>query len=179
MRCWKRRCRKRSDLSYASSHEGRFLVCWLQAHHGKRGIMRRDIRLGFSLVLVLTVAGMAFAQLSLGPGGAVAAAPSAQPGAADNAASKETCLGCHGPFDKLTGSANYQAPSGERISPHRYVPHSAREAKAVPECSNCHEPHPVPPTTSSPSALPKPEVQWCYTACHHKNTFQLCKDCHK
>ena len=104
--------------------------------------------------------------------------PSAQPSAPAPAASKEACLNCHGPFDKLVANVNYQAPSGEKITPHRYVPHSAKEAKAIPECSNCHEPHPVPPAANA-AALPKPDVQWCYTACHHKNTFQLCKDCHK
>jgi hypothetical protein len=141
--------------------------------------MKRDVGLKLFFIVVFTAAGMVFAQLSLFPAGAAGASPSAQPGPTENAASKETCLGCHGPFDKLAGSANYQAPSGEKISPHRYVPHNSRDAKAIPECSNCHEPHPVPPTTSSLAALPKPEVQWCYTACHHKNTFQPCKDCHK
>ncbi|HME45699.1 MAG TPA: hypothetical protein VKF36_21590 [Syntrophorhabdales bacterium] len=141
--------------------------------------MKRDVGLKLFFIVVSTAAGMVFIQLSLFLAGAAGASPSAQPSPPENAASKGTCLGCHGPFDKLVGSANYQAPSGEKISPHRYVPHNARETKAIPECSNCHEPHPVPPTTSGLAALPKPEVQWCYTACHHKNTFQPCKDCHK
>jgi len=108
-----------------------------------------------------------------------AATASAQPAGLANATSKEACLDCHGPFDKLVAAANYQAPSGEKITPHRYVPHGAREAKAIPECSNCHEPHPVPPPSTGFVSQSKPDVQWCYTACHHKNTFQPCKDCHK
>ena len=114
---------------------------------------------------------------------AAAAAPAAaaQKAASSPAvASKEDCLRCHGPFDKLAGgSANYVAPSGEKIVPHRFVPHNSKEAKAIPGCNNCHEPHPVPPAATALAALPKPDVQWCYTACHHKNNFTLCKDCHK
>lgn len=96
------------------------------------------------------------------------------------AASKEACLDCHGPFDKLAAAtASYMAPSGEKITPHRYVPHNSKEAKGIPECSNCHQPHPVPPGASDLAALAKPDIQWCYTTCHHKNNFEPCKDCHK
>jgi len=94
--------------------------------------------------------------------------------------SKDVCLNCHGPFDKLAAAtSNYKAPSGEVITPHRYVPHDSKEAKGIPECSNCHQPHPAEPTASDLATLPKPDVQWCYTACHHKNNFEPCKDCHK
>jgi hypothetical protein len=117
---------------------------------------------------------MVSTSLSLPRNGVAAESPA--PAAA---VSKEACLNCHGPFDKLVANVNYQAPSGEKIAPHRYVPHTAKEAKAIPECSNCHEPHPVPPVAGGVATLPKPDVQWCYTTCHHKNTFQLCKDCHK
>ncbi|HVP80464.1 MAG TPA: hypothetical protein VMV04_21480 [Thermodesulfobacteriota bacterium] len=96
------------------------------------------------------------------------------------ATSKEACLGCHGPFDKLAAATTgYVAPSGEKITPHRYVPHSSKEAKGIPECSNCHQPHPAEPTASDLAALAKPDVQWCYTTCHHRNNFEPCKDCHK
>jgi hypothetical protein len=90
----------------------------------------------------------------------------------------EACLKCHGPFDKLAGTAaRCLAPSGEKINPHMYVPHASREAH--PQCTNCHEPHPLPPKAADSAAQPKPGVQWCYTACHHKNTFEPCKNCHK
>ena len=94
--------------------------------------------------------------------------------------SKEACLNCHGPFDKLAAApASYTAPSGEKITPHRYVPHSSKEARGIPECSNCHQRHPAEPTASDLAALAKPDIQWCYTTCHHKNNFEPCKDCHK
>jgi hypothetical protein len=130
-------------------------------------MMKRDVLFACIVAIMFVAAGMVSMEVGLIPAGA---AP---------AAAKDACLNCHGPFDKLVANVNYQAPSGEKISPHRYVPHSAKEAKAIPECSNCHEPHPVPPSASNVAALPKPDVQWCYTTCHHKNTFQLCKDCHK
>ena len=98
----------------------------------------------------------------------------------DTATSKEACLNCHGPFDKLaSAAASYVAPSGEKITPHRFVPHDSKGAKGIPECSNCHQPHPAEPTASDLAALAKPDVQWCYATCHHKNTFESCKDCHK
>jgi hypothetical protein len=140
--------------------------------------MKRGVLFACIVVLVCVVAGMVSTEFSLLRTGAAAAPPAAQSSVPTNAASKEACLNCHGPFDKLVANVNYQAPSGERISPHRYVPHSAKEAKAIPECSNCHEPHPV-PAASNVATLSKPDVQWCYTTCHHKNTFQPCKDCHK
>ncbi len=96
------------------------------------------------------------------------------------AVSKDTCLDCHGPYDKLVAATStYVAPSEEKITPHQYVPHASKEAKAILDCSNCHQSHPVPPTASDLAALPKPDVQWCYTTCHHENDFTPCKKCHK
>ncbi len=88
--------------------------------------------------------------------------------------SKDACLVCHGPFDKLTdATANYTFPSGEKTSPHRYVTH---DSKDIPECSNCHKPHPVPLT--SKEGLPKANGEWCYS-CHHVKNLQQCVTCHK
>ncbi len=96
------------------------------------------------------------------------------------AVSKEVCLKCHGPYEKLAGApAAYAAPGGERINPHVYVPHTDREATGVPECTSCHEPHAIPPDAARIKAQPRPDVEWCYTACHHSNDFQPCKNCHK
>jgi len=93
---------------------------------------------------------------------------------------KDECLGCHGPFDKLaTAAPGYVAPSGEKIRPHYYVPHTSKEAKAVPECSNCHQSHPNPPTAADIKAMGKPGVDWCYSTCHHENDFVPCTKCHK
>ena len=116
-----------------------------------------------------------------GTAGAAAATPAGAPQSAvpATATPKEACLNCHGPFDKLaTANAKYVAPSGEKITPHRFVPHDSKDAKAIPGCDNCHATHPLPPTTAAIAALPKPDVQWCYT-CHHKNNFVSCKECHK
>ena len=87
--------------------------------------------------------------------------------------SNETCLGCHGPYEKLiSATANYKMPrGGEKMSPHVYEPHNTKD---IPECINCHKPHPVPLT--SKEGLPKPNVDWCY-ACHHTGTL-TCGGCH-
>jgi hypothetical protein len=93
-------------------------------------------------------------------------------------ASKDLCLDCHGPFDDLAKStAGYVAASGEKGTPHRYIPHVKKDPGAIPECSNCHQPHPVPPP--SPTAAPKASVDWCFSACHHDNNFKSCKECHQ
>ncbi len=104
--------------------------------------------------------------------------PSATATTASTAAgsSKDACLECHGPFDKLvSATANYNAwQGGEKTSPHRYVPH---DSKDIPECSNCHkQAHPLSPTAADISAMPKPNPQWCYT-CHHAGVLQ-CGTCH-
>jgi hypothetical protein len=91
----------------------------------------------------------------------------------------DVCLKCHGPFEKLIErTARFVAPSGETISPHRYVPHDSKEASALPHCDNCHKAHPVPPAVSDVAALPKPNVEWCYSKCHHTKDFTPCKTCH-
>ena len=96
-------------------------------------------------------------------------------------AGKDVCLGCHGPFDELIErTAKYVAPSGETTSPHRYLPHkeTAKEARSLPDCGNCHQTHPVPPAPSDLAALPKPKVEWCYKKCHHTKDFTPCMTCH-
>lgn len=94
--------------------------------------------------------------------------------------SKEACLGCHGPYEKLASlPPTYLAPSGEKINPHMYVPHETKQAKAIPECTDCHDPHSLPPDSSQTPAVAPPQVLWCYTSCHHTNSFKACKDCHK
>lgn len=103
------------------------------------------------------------------------AAP-ASPRAADN-----NCLACHAPFDKLieTSGKKYVAPSGEKTSPHRYVPHNSKKEEDIPECSHCHTAHPVdPPPAPGSIDLSKVGVQWCYDACHHEKNLQSCKECH-
>jgi len=102
-----------------------------------------------------------------------ASAPAATPTKAD-------CLGCHGPFDKLVeASGNYVAPSGEKISPHRFVPHDSKKDEDIPECTKCHVAHPLDPLPALGSVdLSKVNVQWCYDSCHHEKNFTSCKECH-
>jgi hypothetical protein len=86
------------------------------------------------------------------------------------------CLDCHGPFDKLAeATANYQAPSGEIVTPHQYVPHE--EKKDIPECTECHKPHEIPLVDKSTVVKPN-NLDYCYQSCHHSNNFQPCSTCH-
>jgi predicted CXXCH cytochrome family protein len=88
--------------------------------------------------------------------------------------SKNACLDCHGPFDKLTSAtANYTFPGGEKTTPHRYVDH---DSKNIPDCSNCHKPHPVPLTSTK--GLAKANAEWCFS-CHHAKVLDKCVTCHK
>ena len=92
--------------------------------------------------------------------------------------SKNTCLGCHGPYEKIiAATVDYKMLSGDQeimSNPHRYVPHNSKDAKNIPECSNCHKPHPVPLT--SKEGMPKPNTKLCY-GCHHAKVLQ-CGTCH-
>ena len=102
--------------------------------------------------------------------------PPSQPAAAMG---KDACLACHGPFDKLSGLAPmYTTDAGEKINPHRYVPHDQKDAASVLECTSCHMPHPLPPSAADIAAESKTDVTWCYSACHHQNNFTPCKACH-
>lgn len=93
---------------------------------------------------------------------------------------KSECLGCHGPFDKMTKeTGKYTAPSGEKISPHRFVPHDSTKDEDIPECTNCHVAHPFdPPPAHGSVDLSKVDVKWCYDSCHHEKNFTSCKQCH-
>jgi hypothetical protein len=75
------------------------------------------------------------------------AAP-AQSGLVDEASAK--CLECHGPFEELIAKpgtfaiSDYKGDS--KLNPHRYVPHKSKD---IPACANCHEVHPVPPSSGA------------------------------
>ena len=106
--------------------------------------------------------------------------PNAPAAAQSPTVAKSTCLSCHGPFDKLIeGTGNYIAPSGEKISPHRYVPHDSKKDEDVPECTNCHAAHSLDPLPT-PGSIDKSklDVKWCYDSCHHEKNFTSCKECH-
>ncbi len=92
------------------------------------------------------------------------------------------CLTCHGPFDKLAeSSANYVAPSGEKGTPHRYVPHKSKTEEDVPDCTKCHTKHPLDPLPAKGAIdVSKVGVKWCYDQCHHEKNLKSCKEqeCH-
>jgi hypothetical protein len=90
------------------------------------------------------------------------------------------CLRCHAPFDKIIeASAKYVAPSGEKGSPHRYVPHDSKQEADIPECSHCHTAHPLDPLPAKGSIdMSKVGVKWCYDTCHHEKDLKSCKECH-
>jgi hypothetical protein len=99
--------------------------------------------------------------------------PSAPTGGGNASAA---CLECHGPFEKLASAPPYfVAPSGEKINPHRFVPH---DLKDIPDCVSCHKAHSATPTSAELAALPKPNVNTCFE-CHHKRDFVNCQSCHK
>jgi cytochrome c553 len=86
------------------------------------------------------------------------------------------CLDCHGPYDKLAqDTAKYQAPSGEIVTPHQYVPHE--EKKDIPKCTECHKPHEIPLQDKSTVAKPN-DLDFCYASCHHAQNLQPCSNCH-
>ena len=89
---------------------------------------------------------------------------------------KDQCLACHGPYEKIReATAGFKTPSEETVTPHQYVPHV--DKKDIPECSNCHKPHPMPPQDKSQVVKPK-DIEWCYTSCHHAFNLQPCTNCH-
>jgi hypothetical protein len=94
---------------------------------------------------------------------------------ADSKIDKEKCLGCHGPYEKIIkATAEWKAPSGETLSPHRYVPHDSQD---IPQCTECHTQHEIP--LKDKSAVVKPQdVQFCFEGCHHMRNLQPCKNCH-
>jgi hypothetical protein len=149
------------------------------ANPDSRKIMRN--RLAFILTGIMTgvfifVAAETRSTLNTAPqaGSTVLAAQ------ADAKPSQAECLSCHGPFDKLTSVTDkYTAPSGEKISPHRFVPHDSTKDEDVPECTNCHTAHPLDPLPTHGSVdLSKVDVKWCYETCHHEKNFTSCKQCH-
>lgn len=115
-----------------------------------------------------------------GVAAAVFADQSPLPAASPKAEStKDACLACHGPFSALAErTRGFEAPSGEKTTPHRNVPHQSSEPGIVPECENCHQKHPVPHPAADQSAREKPKIEYCYGTCHHTKEFTPCKACH-
>jgi hypothetical protein len=88
------------------------------------------------------------------------------------------CLACHS-YDKIRQStAKYKMPSGERVTPHQYLPHDDMENGKIPDCTDCHVAHPVPLVDKSTVVKPK-NITFCYTACHHMKNLAACSICHR
>ena len=90
------------------------------------------------------------------------------------------CLACHGSYDKIREStAKYKASSGEVVTPHQYVPHKAKgeEKPEIPDCTECHEEHPMSLTDKSKVVKPK-DIEFCFSACHHMSNLDNCNKCH-
>ncbi len=99
--------------------------------------------------------------------------------AANEAAKGPTaCLTCHGgSFDKLASKEpSFKASSGEMINPHRFIPHNEKKVENVPDCTDCHSTHPIPP--KGKIDLSKVNVDTCFLACHHQQNFERCNTCH-
>ncbi len=96
--------------------------------------------------------------------------------------SSDFCLACHGPYDKVVkASANYIIPdrSGSTVNPHTTIDMSASKphasGKGVPECTNCHKPHPQPLVSTKDVAIANGD--FCFS-CHHQRNFTPCSECH-
>ena len=90
---------------------------------------------------IITLAAAAAVLMMLSPAPEVQAAETMKP---------EQCLMCHGgSFDALREQTkNWKDEFGSPVQPHQYLdpnaanPHAG--AKVVPECTGCHQAHPIP-----------------------------------
>ncbi len=109
-------------------------------------------------------------------------APTVGPTAAASpaAAGSAVCLGCHVWADVMKKSADYTSPDGVKVNPHTFIDTSASKphstGKGIPDCTNCHTAHPLPPPPAS--QIPKGDVEYCFSACHHQRNFTPCTQCH-
>lgn len=129
-----------------------------------------------AVLTALVVGSFSFVAAASAQGSGNGAGPQAPTNSGGDGNQSAACLECHGPFEKLSSAPPFfVAPSGEKINPHRYVPHDLKE---VPDCVSCHKPHSAEPTAAEIAALPKPNVTSCFE-CHHRKNFETCQHCHK
>lgn len=99
------------------------------------------------------------------------AAPAAQ------TADPQACLACHGgSLEALADKTkDYKDEWGDPVNPHVYIDRSAKNPhqgkKILPECTKCHEAHPVPPKPGM--KVKTADVSYCF-GCHHMETFEPC-----
>ena len=111
---------------------------------------------------IITLAAAAAVLMMLSPAPEVQAAETMKP---------EQCLMCHGgSFDALREQTkNWKDEFGSPVQPHQYLdpnaanPHAG--AKVVPDCTGCHQAHPIPVPTVDVLRVPShgefPKVQRC------------------
>ncbi len=138
----------------------------------------RWLATGLLLIFTLALAGCAQTATPAAP----PSSPTPPPAPATPNVSSDSCLTCHGPYEKVVkASVNYIIPdgSGSTVNPHTTIDMSASKphttGKGVPECTNCHKPHPQPLT--SLTDVPKANVEYCFS-CHHQRNFTPCVRCH-
>ncbi len=154
-------------------------------HKETTATLFRWLAIGLLLVFTVALAGCAQPATSkaLSPALPTATAtPSPTSSTAAPNVSSDSCLRCHGPYEKVVqASANYaiQDGSGSKVNPHTVIDISSSKrhntGKGVPECSNCHKPHPLP--LASSKDVPEANVEFCYS-CHHQRNFIPCSQCH-
>jgi hypothetical protein len=92
----------------------------------------------------------------------------------------ETCLSCHPHKELFRATARYRTGGGEKVNPHVTIdldspkPHTS--GKGIADCTNCHEPHPIPPEAQRQGV--KADLEYCFGACHHQRNFRRCSECH-
>ncbi len=131
-------------------------------------------------VLQLSIAACGGPQTKTTPPKSTTQATTATTPASTAPVSSDTCLACHGPYDKVVqASAKYTTVDGAPVNPHTTIdisadnPHST--GKGTPDCGKCHQSHPVP--LASPADVPAPKLDYCFS-CHHEHNFTPCKQCH-
>jgi hypothetical protein len=87
------------------------------------------------------------------------------------------CFSCHS-YDKIRdATAKYKASGDVTVTPHQYIPHKDKEEGDIPDCTECHQEHPIPLMDKSKVVKPK-NIDFCYNACHHMNNLDSCSKCH-
>ena len=88
---------------------------------------------------------------------------------------KDQCLACHGPFEKLVKKDFKIEAVPNPINPHVFVPHIG-QTKDFFDCLLCHQQHTIPPEKGyhDKSAT----LDACF-GCHHTEEFAKCSSCHK
>ncbi len=103
---------------------------------------------------------------------------------AAEAPTPQQCLACHGgTLENLAAKAPMVNDEEDNpVQPHQYLDVQAKyphKSKVLPECTNCHQPHPFPPTPEWLKNREKANLSACYS-CHHKEVISKCTEsgCH-